>query len=150
MNIDTTSDTVNECTIYRWQLFNLTNAKQLAILVTMWHIEKENTITIARSEEIENTSLAVEDAFSRLEEIINESPRQAWLLDVSGISTVSSIAIARLIAIVRRIDINGGNIAMINVHPFVSSVLTTMRIVKVLSLFDSKEEAQAFLVQSHN
>ncbi|NRA37160.1 MAG: STAS domain-containing protein [Planctomycetes bacterium] len=103
---------------------------------------------IARSKKIENASLAVEEAFSKLEEIINENPGQPWMLDISGISTVSSIAIARLIAIVRRIDINGGNIAMINVHPFVSSVLTTMRIVKVLSLFDSKEEAKIFLASA--
>ena len=129
-------------------MHSLTSVHKPSILRAMWQIEKEDTIMIARSKKIENASLAVEEAFSKLEEIINENPGQPWMLDISGISTVSSIAIARLIAIVRRIDINGGNIAMINVHPFVSSVLTTMRIVKVLSLFDSKEEAKIFLASA--
>ncbi len=113
----------------------------------MWTVEAKNEIKIARSRNIEKSSLVVEEAFSQLEELISEHPECDWLVDLHGVSTVSSIAVARLIAIVRRVNINSGNIAMINVHSFVSSVLTTMRIVKVLSLFTEEAEAMTFLLQ---
>lgn len=111
----------------------------------MWSITQDYTIYTARCAGIEKNSTAVEQAFIELENAITEHPEQDWLIDLAEITTVSSIAVARLIAIVRRVDMNAGSIAMINVHAFVSSVLTTMRIVKVLSLFEDENEALIFL-----
>ena len=114
---------------------------------SMWSHETHHDINILRCPGIEKSSTAVEQAFVQLEEFINEAPEADWLVDLIGISTVSSIAVARLIAIVRRVDMNNGCIAMINVHSFVSSVLTTMRIIKVLSLFEDEAAALRYLAE---
>ena len=111
----------------------------------MWSHETHHGINILRCPGIEKSSTAVEQAMVQLEEMVSDAPEADWLIDLIGISTVSSIAVARLIAIVRRVDMNAGCMAMINVHSFVSSVLTTMRIIKVLSLFDDEASAIQYL-----
>jgi anti-anti-sigma regulatory factor len=92
-----------------------------------------------------DSSVAIEEAFVELHALVTTDPRRTWLIDAAGINRISSLAIAQLIATVRSVDMAGGRIVMVHAHPFVANVLRTMRIVKVLPLFEDSATAIAHL-----
>ncbi len=89
---------------------------------------------------------AVEEALKQLHAHVSEEPKGKWLVDFEGITYISSLAIAQLIATVRVVDVSGGSIVLARAHSFVKTVLQTMRIVKVLPMYDSLDDAKAQLL----
>ena len=99
----------------------------------MWTTQKHDSIYITTPDSDPGTNAtAIEALFDNLIPIVSTEPDATWLIDASPISTISSLAVARLISAVRVVDLAGGRIAMAGVKPFVSNVLKTTRIVKVL------------------
>jgi anti-anti-sigma factor len=107
--------------------------------------QHDTVLIVAPAHEPGSGANAIEALFDSLMTVVSEQPGARWLIDASSIATISSLAVARLISAVRQVDLAGGQIAMARVQPFVSNVLKTTRIVKVLPLFPSIPAAIAHL-----
>lgn len=107
----------------------------------MWQIQDENERLMATCQLTDCESTTVEAALRSLHSHISAEPERRWIIDAQAIERISSLAIAQLIATVRAVDLAGGRICMIHCHDFVANVLRTTRIVRVLPLYDSREEA---------
>lgn len=115
------------------------------ITTSMWTVESSGQRHLVVCEVHDDRSDAVEAAFVELHGLVNKDPRSSYIIDAASITRISSLAIAQLIATVRSVDMSGGRIVMIHAHPFVANVLRTMRIVRVLPLFNDLDGAESHL-----
>ena len=121
-----------------------------AALPSMWQRSTQNDRILLTYHGDTGTSSVIEKAFEELHEILTEAANLCYLIDIRNIDRISSQAIARLISTVRVIDMAGGRMAMVHVHPFIANILRTMRIVKVLPLFGSMSEALLYLEKNES
>jgi len=112
----------------------------------MWDVSEQTDIHILTPQQRLDDSESIEQAFNDLHQRVSVNPAARWIINAAGISRISSLAIAQLIATVRAVDMTGGKIVMAAVHPFVANVLRTTRIVRVLPLFDDIDSAREHLV----
>ena len=84
----------------------------------------------------------VEQGLYAVEATVFAQPASRWVVDISKIPLVNSEAIALLIRIVRRVNLAGGRIALLKATPFVRGVLQSLRIVRILPIFDDVEQAR--------
>jgi anti-anti-sigma factor len=82
-------------------------------------------------------------AMQELDAIVAKDPAGRWILDVAAIPILSSNAIAQLIAVVRRVSLANGRIALAKPAPAVGTVLKMTRLTKLLPMFDTIAAARA-------
>ncbi len=108
----------------------------------MWsQSEVEGVRILACNMALSNNDM-VEQGLYAVEARVFAQPASHWVVDVSKIPLVNSEAIALLIRIVRRVNLAGGRIALLKATPFVRGVLQSLRIVRILPIFDDVEQAR--------
>lgn len=103
------------------------------IRVLVWSPEKGNEILPDR-------------AMQELETIVAKDFGRQWILDVAAIPILSSNAIAQLIAVVRRVSLANGRMALAKPPPAVATVLKMTRLTKLLPMFDDVAAARQSFV----
>lgn len=107
----------------------------------MWREARHGNVVVLSAAAPLTTNEQVEHALAELETRLAAEPGGRWTIDGSGIESVTSEAIAILIRIVRRVTMAGGRVALAQPRPFVRGVLQSMRIVKILPIHDSVDQA---------
>lgn len=79
--------------------------------------------------------------FSQLDGVMTSVRGQNWVLDVGAIPMMSSEDIAQLIGAVRRIGLDGGQMALARPAACVATVLKMTRLTKLLPMYDDVEQA---------
>ncbi len=111
----------------------------------MWHEQVQSGIRILSYTEALDTNQKVTQALITLEAHVLQDPAGRWAVDAAPIALMSSEAIGKLIAVVRRISGSDGRMVLINPTKHVRGVLQTLRLVKLLPIVDDIAEAVARL-----
>lgn len=112
----------------------------------MWQTERSGTVMVVRLVPGPTANvLAPEQTWSQLDVVVGEHPKGAWLIDVSSERVLTSEALAVMIGMVRRIQGAGGRVGFASCSPGVVNVLKSMRLSKLLHLYQTVQEGVADL-----
>ncbi len=107
----------------------------------MWHEQVQSGIRILSHTEALDTNQKVTQALLMLEGHVLQDPGGRYAVDAASIALMSSEAIGKLIAMVRRISGANGRMVLINPSKHVRGVLQTLRLVKLLPIVDDLAQA---------
>lgn len=71
---------------------------------------------------------ATPDIIDQLVHSLSKAPNGQWQLDMSGVDSLSSSALGKLISLHRRVEKCGGRLALVNVAPAVAEVFAITRL----------------------
>ena len=72
---------------------------------------------------------------------VTAEPGQSWVIDASGIASLSSESIALLIGLVRSTNLAGGKMVLAGPVASVATVLRMTRLTRILPIHDDVEQA---------
>ncbi len=81
-----------------------------------------------------------------LNEIIDEKT-QAVLIDMKGITYISSSGIGVIIGVKKKLKQKQANFAMIDLQPQIEKVFNAMKILPIVDIFDNMPEADKYIDQ---
>ncbi len=109
----------------------------------MWMSEQRGSVWIARPDTTAGVRIGPQDAWQALDEVLTKAPDAAWIIDTSRESVLTSDALTILVAILRRLQLSGGRMVFVRTQAGVANVLRSMRLARLIPMFDSIETATA-------